>query len=615
MEAQYELIKGFLDGLKPIERMTVDQWADKYRYLSSTSSSEPGLYRTSRTPYLREVMRKLSASDPVQEVVFMKGAQVGATEAGFNWLGYIIDVAPGPTLIVAPTDSMSKRNSKMRLDPMIEATPRLKERIKPSRSRDAGNTTLQKDFPGGTVVLTGANSAVGLRSMPVSKLFLDEVDGYPLDLDAEGSPLDLAKARTRTFARRKIFIVSTPTVSGRSVIEHEFGETDQRYFHVPCPHCGSLQDLVFDQLRWEPGNPETAKYECEHCDELIEERYKPLMFDAGEWVAAAPENESPRKVGYHINSLYSPFGWYGWSDAVRDWEAAQKDPDKLKVFTNTVLGLPWEEQGDAPEWELLFNRREDYHVNRVPKAVVVLTCGVDIQKDRIELEVVGWGKGKRSWSIDYRVLIGDTSDRKVWDDLARVVSEVWEREDGIVMPMTRMCVDSGYNTTQVYDFCRRFDPTRVVPTKGQDKQPIMISTPRAVDRMRNGKPAGALGLYNVGVNIIKSELYGWLKLHKGEDGSLPPGFCTFPQYGPTYFKGLTAERMQKKLLRGYQIFEWVKHYDRNEPLDCRVYARAAAAIVGIDRWDDQHYDAFQDQYGRRTPDKKSDQSRRQSNFW
>lgn len=612
----YELITGFLSGLRPEPSLKVSEWADRHRFLSSTASSEPGLWRTARTPYLREILDRLSANDPTQKIVVMKGAQLGFTEAGCNWIGYVIDAAPGPMLAVMPTDETVKRNSKMRIAPMIEATPRLRDKIAPVRSRDGDNNTSQKSFPGGVLVLTGANSAVGLRSMPVRYLFLDEVDAYPDDLDGEGSPVDLALARTRTFARRKIYIVSTPVTQGASVVEREFAATDQRYYHVPCPHCGHLQKLVWEQVRWEVGQPETAKYECAHCDELIEERYKPVMLESGHWTPEAPDNETDRVAGYHINSLYSPYGWYSWTDAVRDWEDAQKDVNKLKAFTNTVLGLPWEEQGDVPAWEMLYNRRETYHMNRPPKGVVLLTCGVDVQKDRIELEVVGWGKGKRSWSVDYRVLIGDTSDRQVWNDLAKVVGEVWEREDGAVLSLSRMCVDSGFNTTHVYDFCRRFDPTRVVPIKGQEKQPVMVTTPRAVDRTRDGKPAGALGLYNVGVSLIKSELYGWLKLHKDEAGEAPAGYCHFPQYGPNFFKGLTAEKMQKKMIRGFAQWEWVKHFDRNEPLDCRVYARAAAALVGIDRWDDHHFDAFQTTYtGRPAQTRDAEPAKRKSNFW
>jgi phage terminase large subunit GpA-like protein len=611
----FDLLKGFCDGLKPEPMLKVSEWADRHRFLSSTASSEPGLWRTARTPYLREILDKLSANDPAQKIIVMKGAQLGFTEAGCNWIGYVIDVAPGPMLAVMPTDETVKRNSKMRIAPMIEATPRLREKIAPVRSRDGDNSTSQKSFPGGVLAMTGANSAVGLRSMPVRYLFLDEVDAYPNDLDGEGSPVELAMARTRTFARRKIYIVSTPVTQGSSIVEREFAATDQRYFQVPCPHCGALQKLVWEQVRWQTGDPNSAYYECGHCFEPIQERFKPAMLEAGHWICDAPENEDGRTYGYHINSLYSPYGWYSWADAVRDWEDAQKDVNRLKAFTNTVLGLPWEETGEVPAWEMLYNRRENYQIGKPTKDVVLLTAGVDIQKDRIELEIVGWGKGKRSWSIDYRVLIGDTSDRDVWNQLARIVGESWEREDGALLPLSRMCIDSGYNTTHVYDFCRRFDPSRVVPTKGQDKQPVMVSTPRAVDRQRNGKPVGVLGLYNVGVSIIKSELYGWLKLHKGEGAAAPPGFCHFPEYGANYFKGLASERLQKKIIKGYPVWEWHKVYDRNEPLDCRVYARAAACLVGIDRWDDQHFDAFQSGYQKKQTDAPQTIQRRKSDFW
>ena len=587
---EFKTVVGFFEGLKPIKRLTVSEWSNKFRYLAPTSSAEPGLYRTERTPYLKEIMDKLSDHDVCQEIVFIKGAQVGATEAGFNWLGYIIDIAPGPTLIVTPTESMAKRNSKMRLDPMIDASPALKARIKPARSRDSGNTTLQKDFPGGTVVMTGANSAVGLRSMPVAKLFLDEVDGYPMDLDGEGSPLDLARARTRTFARRKIFIVSTPTIKGQSVVESEFNETDQRRYYVPCPHCQHKQHLKWENLKWEPGEPETVMYFCEECGAGIEERWKPWMLKEkafggqAEWRATNHEHTNPLKVGYHINSLYSPLGWYSWAEAARDWEKAESDATKQKTFVNTVLGETWEEEGDAPPWENLYNRRERYTINVPPVEVVFITVGVDVQKDRLELEVVGWCRNKRSYSIDFRVLVGDTSSPKVWEELGKVVSETWTREDGAILPMRLMAVDTGYNTQHVYNFCRRFDVSRVIPVKGNDSQQILIAPPRQVDVTKSGKKIGKVKVWHVGVGMAKSELYGFLRQEKNEEGVPPYGFCHFPEYDQHYFKGITAEQLQMTVnTKGYRVYVWVKKYERNEPLDCRVYARAAASVVGIDR--------------------------------
>lgn len=609
---EFELIRGFIDGLKPEPRLSVDKWADQYRYLSPTSSSEPGLWRTSRTPYLREIMERLSSNDICQEVIFMKGAQIGATEMGFNWLGYIIDLVPAPTLIVQPTEETVKRASKMRLDPMIEATPRLREKIKPARSRDSGNTTYQKDFPGGTVVLTGANSAAGLRSMPVRFLMLDECDAYPPDLDGEGSPIDLARRRTSTFARKKIFLISTPTIEGASAIEREFQRTSQRYYYVPCPECGTFQRLIWANLQWIKGQPETAKYICEHCAHPIEERHKTQMLADGEWRATVPDNESERVYGYHLNSLYSPFGWYSWGDAAREWEDAQKDTPKLKTFVNTVLGETWKEKGEAPPWENLYNKREQLKLNVPTKEVKFITAGVDVQKDRLELEIVGWCEGKRSYSLDYRSILGDTAQKDAWDKLAVVVGESWQREDGVLLPLRLMAVDTGYNTQHVYEFCRRFDVTKVIPVKGQDKQAIMITPPRSVDVSIEGKKIGEVKVWNVGVSLIKSELYGWLRLNKDENGIAPPGYCHFPEYDHHYFKGLTAEQLQFTIDRkGFKKYEWVKKYERNEPLDCRVYARAAANVIGMDRFEKVHWDSIEKD--RQAVDTKP--TKKRTSFW
>ena len=606
------IILGFLAGICPEPRLLVSEWADRYRYLSATASAEPGRWRTERTPYLRQIMDDLSATDPIEQVVFMKGSQVGATELGFNWLGYVIDIAPAPTLVVQPTDEMCRRNSKIRFDPMIEATPRLREKIKPARSRDSGNTMLQKEFAGGVAILTGANSGVGLRSMPVRNLFLDEVDGYPQDLEGEGSPISLAMARTRTFSKRKVFKCSTPTIEGRSAITAEFELTDQRYYHVPCPFCGVYQILRWPQVKWEPGKPETTRYICEHCGEPIEERHKTQMLQSGQWTATVPDNASAKRVGYHLNSLYSPLGWYSWEMAVQEWEDAQKDENKLKTFINTVLGETWKEKGESPPWENLHNRVEAYPLNRPPKEVAFLTCGVDIQKDRIELEVVGWCAGKRSYSIDYRVLEGDTSATEVWNKLALVIGEQWQREDGVSMPLRMTAVDTGFNTTNAYNFCRRFDRTRVIPIKGQDKQPILVGPPKAIEYSTGGKRVAKIFLYNIGVSIMKSELYGWLRQEKDEAGNPPDGFCHFPQFGPEYFKGLTAEQLEFRLERGYPKYQWVKKQPRNEPLDCRIYARAAAAVCGMDRFTPQIWEAMRGKYQAKTP---APVVKRRSEFW
>ena len=265
---------------------------------------------------------------------------------------------------------------------------------------------MQKSFDGGVLLFAGANSAAGLRSVPIRFLILDEVDAYPQDLDGEGSPIELAIARTRTFPNKKIYIVSTPTISGLSVIESEFLETDQNYYHVPCPYCGGMQPLTFSQLKWDEGRPETARYECVHCGARIEERHKVEMFAHGEWVASKPEKSNPDTIGFHLNSLYSPFGWQSWGEIAADFVKAKDNQSRLKVFVNTTLGETWAERGEAPPYKNLYNRRESYRTNSVPDDVCFITAGVDVQRDRLELEIVGWCADKRSYSIDYRVIDG-----------------------------------------------------------------------------------------------------------------------------------------------------------------------------------------------------------------
>jgi phage terminase large subunit GpA-like protein len=551
----------------------------------------------------------------------MKGAQVGATEAGNCWVGYIMDAAPGPALMVMPTDDTIKRNVTIRINPMLEATPRLREKVAAPKSRDSGNNLQQKSFAGGVLMMTGANSASGLRSMPVRYLFLDEIDAYPVDLEGEGNPIDLAKARTRTFAKRKIFMPSTPTIDGASAIQREYSSTDQQKWFVPCPHCGVPQHLDWDRIKWDIGNPESVRYICLHCGEGIDERFKTQMLRAGEWVATAPENASPLKCGFHLNALYSPLGWYSWADAVRDYEKAfinEKSREGQKVFTNTVLGQCWVEEGEAPEWERIYDKREDYKTGTVPDEVCFLTAGADVQKDRIEVEVVGWCPGKRSYSIEYRVLPGDTSAQAVWDDLAAIVESTWKRSNGMELPLKLMAVDSGYNTSDVYRFTRRYDFTRVIPVKGQDSLPVIIGQARPLDVAKSGKRIGKMKVWHIGVSMLKSELYGWLRQNITEETPNPMGYCHFPrEYQEHYFRGLTAEKLEYKMDKGYRKYVWVKKFDRNEPLDCRVYARAAAAQVGLDRLTDDQLKGMQQHAVRKAgdPAKAKTKKRKGSGFW
>lgn len=565
--------------------------------LSPRASAEAGKWRTSRTPYLREVMDCLSSSHPAQIVTFMKGAQVGGTEAGSNWIGYVIDHAPGPMLAVQPTVDMSKRNSKQRIQPLIEECPRLRLKVKSSRERDSGNTILVKEFQGGILVMTGANSAVGLRSLPARYLFLDEIDAYPGDVDGEGDPISLAEARARTFARRKVFKVSTPTIQGRSRIESAYEASNQMKYEVPCPHCEHMQDLVWKQLRWPTGKPLQAVYVCIQCEKEIPEHHKTWMLDKGEWVSRNPDPVNPRHIGFHLNSLYSPLGWFSWADAAELFEEAKKFPLKLRGFVNTVLGETWKEKGETPEWNRLFERRENYPYNKVPAGGLFLTAGVDVQKDRLEVEIVAWGRDKQSWSIDYRVIPGHTNEDGCWSALFEILNETFPHEGGTDLTIRIMAIDSGFNTQEVYNRVRTQPINRVIAVKGSDSQQATIGIPKAVDvDWRGKKIRRGVKVWSVGSSVIKTELYGWLRLNSptNEEESYLPGYCHFPEYGDDYFKMLTAEQLVVRILRnGGRKYEWEKIRERNEALDCRIYARAGAAVVGIDRFTPAYWDTLQ----------------------
>ena len=612
-EGAAEIERAWREGLTPDPLLSVSEWSDRHRMLSSKASAEPGRWRTSRTPYLKAIMDCLSPTSPVERVVFMKAAQLGATEMGSNWIGYVIHHAPGPMMAVWPTVEMAKRNSKQRIDPLIEESGVLAELIAPARSRDSGNTILAKEFRGGVLVMTGANSAVGLRSMPVRYLFLDEVDGYPLDVEGEGDAISLAEARTRTFARRKIFIVSTPTISGVSAIEREYEASDQRRYFVPCPHCAHRQWMRFEQLRWDKGQSDTAAYRCESCEEPIAEHHKTWMLEHGEWRAMTPENGS-KTAGFHLSSLYSPVGWRSWRDIALAWEAAVSkesgSASAIKTFKNTELGETWVEEGAAPDWQRLVERREDYRVGTVPQGGLLLVGGADVQKDRIEASIWAFGRSKEAWLVEHRVLMGDTARDTVWTQLEALLGENWTHESGAALPLARFALDTGFATQDAYAFVRACRDARVMAVKGAARGAALIGTPTAVDVTRGGrKLRRGIKVFTVAVGIAKLELYNNLRKSASvaEDGvstMFPPGFVHLPKIDGEFIQQLCAEQLITRRDRnGFPVREWQKVRERNEALDCYVYARAAAAAAGLDRFEERHWREMERQLGiARPPD-------------
>ncbi len=605
-EGGIEIERAWREGLTPDPMLTLSEWADRHRVLSSKSSSEPGRWRTSRTPYLKEIMDCLSPTSPIERIVFMAGGQLGKTECGNNWIGYVIHHAPGPMMAVSPTVEMAKRNSKQRIDPLIEESPTLKELISPARSRDSGNTILAKEFRGGVLVMTGANSAVGLRSMPVRYLFLDEVDGYPLDVDGEGDAISLAEARTRTFARRKIFIVSTPTIAGVSAIEREYEASDQRRYFVPCPHCGHRQWLRFEQLRWDKHQPETAAYLCETCDTAIAEHHKTAMLAAGEWRALGTRNG--KTAGFHLSSLYSPIGWRSWRDIAAAWESSVNkesgSASAIKTFKNTELGETWIEEGEAPDWQRLLERREDYRIGSIPAGGLLLVGGADVQKDRIEASIWAFGRGKEAWLVEHRVLMGDTARDGVWRQLAQILTETWTHASGARLPLARFALDTGFATQEAYAFVRAAKDHRLMAVKGVPRGAALIGTPTAVDVTQAGKKLRrGIKVYSVAVGIAKLEFYNALRkaAEVDEDGvtvRYPMGFVHLPKVDAEFIQQLCAEQLITRRNRnGFPVREWQKTRERNEALDCYVYARAAAAAAGLDRFEERHWRELERQMG------------------
>jgi len=586
-------------SLKPEAKFPVSEWADAFRVLSPVSSAEAGPWRTSRTPYAREIMDMLSSGSPAQRVIFMKASQIGGTEIGLNWLGYIADMAPGPTLYVVPNESFAKDYSRLRITPMIEESERLKSKISEAKSRDSGNTIMRKEFPGGYLAMTGANVPSNLRGKPIRYLFMDELDEFPGDVGGQGDPVELAITRTRTFSRRKkIYAASSPTIAGRSRIEKLFEESDKRYFFVPCTSCGHMQRLVWSQIKWVDREPNTAVYECEKCQHHMREFEKTSMLANGEW-RATQTAKNAATVGYHLSALYSPPGMFSWAECVESFLKSKEDRLLLKVFVNTILGEVFEERGDAPDWEILSARKENYPRGLIPSGGYIITAGVDIQKDRAEVEIVAWGSGKTSWSVDYRIIDGAPEGFELWERLDKLLLEEFAHEEGGSLPIHMLAVDSGAFTQYVYDWARRHPPGRVMAVKGMDSANQILMTPKFVDVDIRGKriPNG-VRLWGVGVSIAKMELYTLLRLPKNEDGTYPAGFVHFPSYDDVWFKQLTAESLVQRNKKGGGVdFSWVlPPGKRAEALDCRVYARAAAAGLSVDRFTDVQWDRIREEF-------------------
>lgn len=566
-EAVNRIASATLAAFRAPTTLTVSQWADAERYLSPEASAEVGRYDTSRAEYLRGLMDAIN--DPtVSRVVVAKSSQVGYTEALNNVVGYFIDQDPSPLLIVQPTVEMGEAWSKDRLAPMLRDTPCLAGKVSTATSRDSSNTLRMKTFPGGRLAIVGANSPAGLASRPVRVVLADEVDRWPVSAGSEGDPLALASKRQATFWNRKTLVGSTPTIKGTSVIWREFEASDMRKFFVPCPDCDHRQVLQWSGVKWDKSPagkhlPTTACYTCESCGSIWGDSARQGAVSRGEW-RATNEDGTPGTAGFHISVLMSP--WITLADVVSEFLAARKDPALLQVFVNTALGEPFEEAREKVEGNALLSRGENYGPQSMPDAVRFLTAGVDVQGDRLEVQVIGWGAFEESWPIRYEVLPGDPAQQHVWTMLDDVLRAPYYREDGQELRVRATCIDTGgHHAHQVLVYCAR--RRGVLPIKG-------IAGPKAIFPPRASKTKTNHRVFMVGVDTAKDTIYARLRF--AEPGA---GFIHFPAaeaFNAEYFRQLTSEQVQTRYSEGRPYRVWMLPPGlRNEALDTMVYALAA----------------------------------------
>lgn len=594
--------QAFARAVRPRHRMAVSAWADRHRVLK-TGTARPGPWRTDTVPYTREIMDSLSAHDPCREVVLMKAAQVAGTEVALNWLGYIIAHAPAETMLVMPTLELRDRFVKRRLRPLVRETPAVADVLGGQRSRDADTGIGLLSFAGGSLILSGANSPNSLRSDAVRYVILDEVDGFDWEIGHEGDPLLLIENRQRTYSRRKTLMVSTPTLRGASRIEQHYQASDRRRYHVPCPDCGAMQPLVWANLRWHavarapaPGEAEVATvtaawYECAHCGARIAEHHKPAMLAAGHWV---PEVPGAPTRGYHISALYAPIGLgLRWVEVAQKWLDAQGDPGRLKVFVNTYLGETWEDarrhKTDAQD---IAQRAEPYALRTAPADCLLVTVGVDVQDDRLSVQWLGHGAGRRWWALDWVEPPGNPALPDVWDALLELLLQPIPHALGGHLRVRAVGVDiGGHHTQQVKDFVARAGPllggpamalqgarhrvTAVLPRK-----PMHSELTPSGKRARRGVP-----VWQVGTEVAKDTLYNDL----AADADLPPDerrahFAA--DLPPEYYAQLTSETFNPVRNR-YEL----RRGRRNEALDTWVYALAAAhhPLLRVDKMTDRHW--------------------------
>ena len=575
----------------PRPNVKLSDLAEQHMHL--TGGKEQGLIRFERTPYSREPLDRLHPDDPVQVVVLEWGIQLAKTTVGLAWTHGVMGAYPGPMLTVFDKWDKAAEYSKQRLEPMIRHSEICRDKVVDQRTRSKDSSTIKvKMFPGGMVKVAGAQSASDLISTPIQYANVDEVDAHAENVSRMGSSVQLVMGRLTTYGdTSKALLVSSPTVEGASEIHSWFQRGDQRYFFVPCVHCGEMQRLEWRdpetgefRLQWESGHPETAMYFCPFCGAGMQDADKNKFLPAGEWRASRPDlGENGTITSYHLNGLYSPHGMYSWEKMARQWMQANErakagDVEELKVFVNTRLAQVFSQPGDLVPASTLAKRVEPSWGDTIPDGVKAIVVGGDVQDDRVELMVAGVGAGREWWLLDYFIIPSDPLDDETWRQVDQVLRRTYIRDDGTVLRPRAGALDSGFRTQKVYEFCnrrRRVYATKGVPGKGK------AIWPRKARKSTRYKQS--FRFFDVGVDTAKDAAQSYLRIHR--EG---PGYVHIPDHilskVPDFLDQLSSEkRIRTKDSKGRQQWVWQKVTEaaRNEAWDTFVLCIAASHALSM----------------------------------
>lgn len=608
-EKQIDKIFDSISALVPTDSLiSCPDWAEEKRYMNTKISGRSGRFSFTNAPYCREIADCFSKTNPVQEVAIMKGVQLGLTTSVIeNAIGYVLDVNPAPMMFVFPNEEEAKKYKKVKIDNLVDNSG-LREKIfaetENRNTRRTGDTSTLLEFPGGSLLFASANNENQLRSFPIKNLFLDELDAYPDKIKGKGDPVKIAVERTASYIPfgRKICYNSTPLLAHNSKIFEKYKQGDCRKFFVPCPICGEMQELVFfksdgglysdemaiikenrktkpfglmfDVAACKEGDYSSVRYKCQHCGGDFKDYSKLTIEQKGEW-RPTQKSKIPNFRSYHISALYSLTK--PWEMIVRDFIEAGTDPQKLQVFYNLDLGLPFEEKTGGVEYQQVQRLRDlETPNNYVPQEALILTCAVDVQRDRLEVEIEAWGDRFRCWSIDHRVFKGDTSNISddCWQKLKAIKDETFT--DGRLIDLGGIDSGDGETTDVVYDFCEMYGDGFFMPLKG------FVSTNRTREKFKiaDVKTRETLSLVEIYVDLYKNTISRYFAQEERVDDEYPDGWHTFAQsYSDEFFRQLTTERrVKKKLSSGIVKTVWEQH-GRNEAFDLCVYNLAMLDVL------------------------------------